>query len=144
MRCTAPILIPLDNSPTDEAILKHIRRWRLTGGALCRHVADGFAARKSGGAELAEFAGIMRIAHISRAGEGTGDDGFVSSHWEQGDPTAGSWPSPALVRDPDATLGHRFAGGSCAEAAEQFGIGRYSDFDAAGAGRRRRPRAMSQ
>lgn len=41
------ILIPLENSPADEAILKHIRGLaRLTGGRLTlMHVADGFVAR---------------------------------------------------------------------------------------------------
>lgn len=41
------ILIPLDNSPTDEAILQHIRGLaHLTGARLTLvHVADGFVAR---------------------------------------------------------------------------------------------------
>ena len=41
------ILIPLDNSPTDEVILQHIRPLaRLTGANLVLvHVADGYAAR---------------------------------------------------------------------------------------------------
>lgn len=41
------ILVPLDNSPADEAILQHIRKLaRLTGGRLTLvHVADGFVAR---------------------------------------------------------------------------------------------------
>jgi nucleotide-binding universal stress UspA family protein len=41
------ILIPLDNSPSDEAILKHIRPLaQLTGAKLTLlHVADGFVAR---------------------------------------------------------------------------------------------------
>jgi nucleotide-binding universal stress UspA family protein len=41
------ILVPLENSPTDEAILKHIRGLaRLTGARLTlMHVADGFMAR---------------------------------------------------------------------------------------------------
>jgi nucleotide-binding universal stress UspA family protein len=41
------ILIPLDNSPSDEAILTHIRPLaRLTGARLTLlHVADGFVAR---------------------------------------------------------------------------------------------------
>ena len=41
------ILIPLDNSPADEAILKHIRGLaRLTQARLTLlHVADGFMAR---------------------------------------------------------------------------------------------------
>lgn len=41
------ILIPLDNSPTDQTILKHIRPLaKLTGaGLVLAHVADGYAAR---------------------------------------------------------------------------------------------------
>ncbi len=41
------ILIPLENSPTDTAILSHIRGLaRLTGARLTLlHVADGFVAR---------------------------------------------------------------------------------------------------
>ncbi len=41
------ILVPLDNSPTDQTILKHIRPLaRLTGASLVlAHVADGYAAR---------------------------------------------------------------------------------------------------
>ncbi len=41
------ILIPLDNSPTDETILRHIRKLaHLTQAQLILvHVADGFAAR---------------------------------------------------------------------------------------------------
>jgi nucleotide-binding universal stress UspA family protein len=41
------ILIPLDNSPADEAILKHIRPLaKLTNARLTLlHVADGFMAR---------------------------------------------------------------------------------------------------
>ena len=45
--CIEHILIPLDNSPADEAILTHIRQLaRLTGARLTLvHVADGFMAR---------------------------------------------------------------------------------------------------
>ena len=41
------ILVPLENSPTDATILRHIQDLaRLTGGRLILlHVADGFAAR---------------------------------------------------------------------------------------------------
>ncbi len=41
------ILIPLENSPADEAILQHVRGLaRLTGARLTLvHVADGFMAR---------------------------------------------------------------------------------------------------
>jgi nucleotide-binding universal stress UspA family protein len=41
------ILVPLDNSPTDEVVLAHIRKLgRFTGAKLTLiHVADGHAAR---------------------------------------------------------------------------------------------------
>ncbi len=41
------ILVPLDNSPTDNVILKHIRPLlRLVGASIVLvHVADGYAAR---------------------------------------------------------------------------------------------------
>lgn len=41
------ILVPLDNSPTDQAILKHIRYLsQLTAAEIVLvHVADGYAAR---------------------------------------------------------------------------------------------------
>ncbi|MCE9545447.1 MAG: universal stress protein [Planctomycetia bacterium] len=41
------ILMPLENSPSDEAILQHIRPLaRMTGGRLTLlHVAEGYAAR---------------------------------------------------------------------------------------------------
>ena len=50
------ILIPLDNSPTDETILTHIRRLaRLTHAQLVLvHVADGFAARLQDQLNLAD------------------------------------------------------------------------------------------
>ena len=50
------ILIPLDNSPTDKAILDHIRPLaKLTGAELTLvHVADGFAARLQGELNLVD------------------------------------------------------------------------------------------
>ena len=41
------ILVPLDNSPTDDVILSHIRSLaKMTGASLVLvHVADGYAAR---------------------------------------------------------------------------------------------------
>ena len=41
------ILIPLENSPYDNAILDHVRKLaKVTGASLVLiHVADGFAAR---------------------------------------------------------------------------------------------------
>jgi nucleotide-binding universal stress UspA family protein len=50
------IVVPLDNSPTDETILSHIRRLaRLTNAQLILvHVADGFAARLQDQLNLAD------------------------------------------------------------------------------------------
>jgi nucleotide-binding universal stress UspA family protein len=50
------ILIPLDNSPADEAILTHIRGLaRLTGARMTLvHVADGFVARNQDRLDLDE------------------------------------------------------------------------------------------
>ena len=50
------IVVPLDNSATDETILKHIRRLaRLTDAQLVLvHVADGFAARLQDQLNLAD------------------------------------------------------------------------------------------
>ena len=50
------ILVPLDNSPVDEAILQHIRLLaRLAGSQLTLvHVADGFVARNQQRLELDE------------------------------------------------------------------------------------------
>ena len=43
------IMVPLENSPYDEAILQHVRGLaRLTGASVVLiHVADGFAARNA-------------------------------------------------------------------------------------------------
>jgi len=50
------ILIPLDNSPTDEIILVHVRKLaQLTNAQLVLvHVADGFAARLQDQLNLAD------------------------------------------------------------------------------------------
>jgi len=50
------IVVPLDNSATDETILNHIRRLaRLTNAELILvHVADGFAARLQDQLNLAD------------------------------------------------------------------------------------------
>jgi len=50
------IIVPLDNSATDEAILIHVRKLaRLTGAQLVLvHVADGFAARLQDQLNLAD------------------------------------------------------------------------------------------
>lgn len=50
------IIIPLDNSPTDEAILVHIRKLLrlLNAQVVLVHVADGFAARLQDQLNLAD------------------------------------------------------------------------------------------
>ncbi len=50
------ILVPLENSPYDEAILAHVRRLARLCGAriLLIHVADGWAARNMAQLELRE------------------------------------------------------------------------------------------
>jgi nucleotide-binding universal stress UspA family protein len=50
------ILVPLENSPYDGAILEHVRRLaRLCGASVTLiHVADGFAARNVAQLELRE------------------------------------------------------------------------------------------
>ena len=56
------ILIPLDNSPTDAAILEHIRPLiKLTGAKIVlMHVADGFAARLQNELNLADSEEIKK------------------------------------------------------------------------------------
>lgn len=55
------ILIPLDNSPTDNVILEHIQPLvKLTGASvLLVHVADGFGARLQNQLNLADSQEIM-------------------------------------------------------------------------------------
>lgn len=50
------ILVPLENSPTDAAIIEHVTRLARHMGAslVLIHVADGFAARNLGSLELRE------------------------------------------------------------------------------------------
>lgn len=56
------ILIPLDNSPTDQVILGHIRPLvKLTGAqVILMHVADGFAARLQDQLNLADSEEITK------------------------------------------------------------------------------------
>jgi nucleotide-binding universal stress UspA family protein len=50
------ILVPLENTDTDHAIVAHVRQLaKLSGGSvLCMHVADGWAARNANQLTLRE------------------------------------------------------------------------------------------
>lgn len=84
------ILVPLDNSPTDEIILRHIRPLaRLCGSRLVLiHVADGHAARNQSQLNLADSEEIrddhayLAARRDELAGEGFG----VTFHLPRGDP----------------------------------------------------------
>ena len=74
------ILVPLENSPSDEAILLHIRGLaRLTGARLTLlHVADGFMARNQEnlGLDESEEMRLDRVYLERRQAELT-DEGFA-------------------------------------------------------------------
>ena len=73
------ILIPLDNSPTDEAILTHIRGLaRLTRARLTLlHVADGFMARNQVRLGLDESDEMREDrAYLERRRKELAQDGF--------------------------------------------------------------------
>ncbi|HET9426067.1 MAG TPA: universal stress protein [Gemmatimonadaceae bacterium] len=50
------ILVPLENTETDQAIVAHVRQLaKMSGGSvICMHVADGFAARNANQLTLRE------------------------------------------------------------------------------------------
>ncbi len=87
------ILIPLENSPTDEVVLLHIRPLaRLTGASLVLvHVADGFAARHQKALNLQDSREITDDrAYLARREDELRADGFsVTSVLETGDPAGG-------------------------------------------------------
>src|SRR5580698_9669546 len=73
------IIVPLDNSETDEAILAHIRRLaKLTNAQLILvHVADGFAARLQDQLNLADSEEIKDDqAYLDQVCVGLQKDGF--------------------------------------------------------------------
>lgn len=120
------ILIPLENSATDEAILTHVRRLaRLAGSSLVLvHVADGHVARTQEALNLQDSAEIEDDrAYLSRCEAELRAEGFVvKSVLEKGDPTKGIL-AVAGREQPDliamATHGHGLIGdlvrGSVAE-----------------------------
>ena len=111
------ILIPLENGPTDQAILDHIRPLaRLTGASLFLiHVADGFAARNFDQLNLAESDEIKADrAYLESRAEELRGEGFVVDHV-----LAMGEPSAEIVKFAHehrvdliamATHGHRFLG----------------------------------
>lgn len=120
------ILIPLDISETDEAILAHVRVLaRLAGSSLVLiHVADGFAARHQEALNLHDSTEITEDrTYLLRREKELAAEGFtVRAVLEKGDPTTRILAVAAREK-PDliamATHGHRLLGdlvrGSVAE-----------------------------
>ena len=77
------ILIPLENSDADRAILEHIRPLaKLTGASLLlMHVADGWVARNYEQLNLAESDEMKTDrAYLEGVAQTLRDDGFEVSH----------------------------------------------------------------
>ena len=85
------ILVPLDNSPTDEAILRHIRGLAsLTGARLTLlHVADGFVARNQEQLGLDDSVEMREDqAYLDRCQQALASEGFqVETILALGEPT---------------------------------------------------------
>jgi nucleotide-binding universal stress UspA family protein len=111
------ILVAIENSKADEAILEHISRLaRLTGAQLLLvHVADGFAARHFKDLELRESDEIRDDrAYLARRTEELKASGLVvESRLAMGDPAtelikiAGEEHVDLIAM---STHGHRFLG----------------------------------
>lgn len=84
------ILIPLDNTPADETILRHIRPLAKASGARLWliHVADGHAARNQESLNLEDSDEIRgdRSYLEGRQAELAGEGFEVSVHLDRGDP----------------------------------------------------------
>lgn len=127
MSVYARILVPLEHSPYDAAILDHVRPLaRLCGASLVLiHVADGWAARNLGTLALRESDEIRRDrAYLNDLCDVLAAEGFTTEALLGcGDP-AGEIIAAALREGCDliamATHGHRFLAdvvyGSVAEA----------------------------
>src|SRR5215468_1684228 len=111
----ATILIPLDNSPADEAILRHIRPLAKQCGSrlVLVHVADGHVARNQEQLNLEDSEEIREDrAYLERRGEELREEGFeVEVELDKGDP-ADRILAMATRINADliamATHGHRF------------------------------------
>jgi nucleotide-binding universal stress UspA family protein len=110
------IIVPLDNSPTDETILVHIRKLaRLTHARLVLvHVADGFAARLQDQLNLADSEEIKDDqAYLDQVSAALQKEGFSSKAvLVQGKEPAEGILSVAQAEGCDliamATHGHQF------------------------------------
>lgn len=74
------ILVPVENSPADEAILDHIKPFaRMTGAHLVLiHVADGFVARNYDQLKLAESEEMREDrAYLEKRERELNDEGFA-------------------------------------------------------------------
>jgi nucleotide-binding universal stress UspA family protein len=84
------ILVPLENSRTDEAIIAHVRALSLhcAGSIVLIHVADGFAARNINALELRESEEIKKDrAYLDAVAAKLSADGFsVEAVLASGDP----------------------------------------------------------
>lgn len=73
------ILVPVENSPYDDAIIRHVRGLaKLTGASvLLIHVADGFAARNAKQLKLRESEEMrLDLEYIERRAEELKRDGI--------------------------------------------------------------------
>ena len=110
------IVVPLDNSPTDETILVHIRKLaQLTYAQLVLvHVADGFAARLQDQLNLADSEEVKDDqAYLDRICAGLQKEGFrVKAVLVHGKEPADGILSVAKAEGCDliamATHGHQF------------------------------------
>jgi nucleotide-binding universal stress UspA family protein len=111
------ILVPLENTPSDEVILAHVRLLaRLVGARLVLlHVADGWAARNFDQLNLAESEEMQKDrAYLEGRLEELAAEGFeVEGLLEKGEPSD-EIIRVAIERGVDliamATHGHRFLG----------------------------------
>ena len=111
------ILIPVENAPTDQTILRHIRQLaRLTGASLTLlHVADGWAARNLLQLDLQDSEEMQQDrAYLANLETELRAEGFtVTSVLAHGDPAT---EIIKLARELGADLiamsthGHRFIG----------------------------------
>ncbi len=109
------ILVALDNSPTDQAMLPHITELARVHGSelLLLHVADGWAARNYNRFELSDSEEMKKDRDYleKTAGEMRARGFLVEAQLELGDPASG------ILKTADAkgcdliamtTHGHRF------------------------------------